>query len=63
MRGEGREENGDERTVRMLLSKAKEDASECVGGIGVPQSIFLSLAEEALCEAQTGGRLLLECPQ
>src|SRR5215471_9363185 len=28
-RSAGREENGDERTLRVLLSKAKEDASEC----------------------------------
>jgi hypothetical protein len=43
--------------------KPKRTHLNAVGGIGVPQSIFLSLAEEALCEAQTGGRLLLECPQ
>jgi hypothetical protein len=43
--------------------KPKRTHVNAVGGIGVPQSIFLSLAEEALCEAQTGGKLLLECPQ
>jgi hypothetical protein len=42
--------------------KPKRTHLNAVGGIGVPQSIFLSLAEEALCEAQTG-KLLLECPQ
>jgi hypothetical protein len=43
--------------------KPKRTHQNAVGGIGVPRSIFLSLAEEALCEAQTGGKLLLQCPQ
>ena len=60
MRGEGRQENGDERTVRMLLSKAKEDASRnAVGGIAVPQSIFLSLAEEAFMRGTNWGKAVV----
>lgn len=43
--------------------KPKRTRLNAVGGISVPRSIFLPIAEEALCEAQTGGKLLLECPQ
>ena len=56
---EGRQENGDERTVACYFRKPKSTRPNVVGGIGVPQSIFLSLAEEAVMRGTNWGKVVV----